>query len=120
MTDLTPAVDPEGFDRLLAMTGNDPVFLAELVGTYLEDADSQLDAMRAAAERGSADDMIRPAHSLKGNSLNVGAEQLAELCRQLEADGRSGTVDRARERVAAAAAEFRRVKSELTRLGGAG
>lgn len=115
MTDSTPAVDAEALERLLEMTGNDHAFLDELVQTYLEDAETQLEAMRVAAELGSAEDMIRPAHSLKGNSLNVGAEQLAEQCRQLETDGRSGTVDRANERVEAAAVELGRVKAELTR-----
>jgi HPt (histidine-containing phosphotransfer) domain-containing protein len=53
---------------------------------------------------------------LKGNSANVGATRLEELCRQLEADARTGSVERATERVAAAAAEFERVRAELAAL----
>jgi HPt (histidine-containing phosphotransfer) domain-containing protein len=116
VTGRAPAVDRGALERLVEMTGNDPVFVDELVQTYLEDADLQVEAMRAAAGLGSAEAMIRPAHSLKANSLSVGADQLAEQCRQLETDGRSGTVDRARERVEAVAAELGQVKAELTRL----
>lgn len=110
------AVDPAALDRLLDMTGGDPEFLDELVVTYLEDAGAQLAAMLVAAEAGSVEAMVRPAHSLKGNSESVGAGRLAEQCRQLELDGRSGTIDDAVERVRAAEAEFQRVQAELERL----
>jgi HPt (histidine-containing phosphotransfer) domain-containing protein len=98
------------------MTGGDPEFLDELIQTYLDDAVVQLEGMRAAAGADSPEEFIRPAHSLKGNSANVGAEHLAELCRQLEADARGGAVERAPERVAAVGAEFERVRTELAVL----
>lgn len=113
MTTGSGAVDPAAIDRLLEMTGGDPEFLDELVQTYLEDAVVQLDAMRTAADGGSAEAMVRPAHSLKSNSASMGAEHLAEQCRALEADARSGTVVQAAERVAEATAEFERVRSDL-------
>ena len=116
MTDAARAVDPAALDRLLEMTGGDPEFLDELIHTYLEDAVVQLEGMRAAADAGSAEDLVRPAHSLKGNSANVGAARLEELCRELEADARGGSVERATERVAAAGAEFERVRAELAAL----
>jgi hypothetical protein len=50
----------------------------------------------------------------------MGAERLAEHCRQLESDGRSGRVEDAVRRVQAAGAEFERVKVELRRLRAAG
>jgi HPt (histidine-containing phosphotransfer) domain-containing protein len=116
VTNSSRAVDPAAIDRLLEMTGGDPEFLDELVQTYLEDAVVQLEDMRTAADGGSAEDMLRPAHSLKSNSANMGAEQLAEQCRALEADARSGTVVNAAERVADAVAEFERVRSDLQGL----
>ena len=116
MTNGSGAVDPAAIDRLLEMTGGDPEFLDELIQTYLEDAVVQLEAMRTAADGGSAEDMMRPAHSLKSNSASMGAERLAEHCRALEADARSGTVVQAAERVAEAAAEFERVRSDLVGL----
>jgi HPt (histidine-containing phosphotransfer) domain-containing protein len=110
------AVDPTALDRLLEMTGGDPEFLDELVQTFLEDAVTQLDAMRAAAASGAVGDIMRPAHSLKSNSANMGAERLSEQCRALESDARNGAVEQAVERVAGAAAEFERVRAELVAL----
>ena len=120
MTDEARSVDPAALDRLLEMTGGDPEFVDELIATFLEDAVIQLDAMRAAAEAGAADDLVRPSHSLKSNSANMGADRLSEQCRGLEVDARGGTVDRAVERVAEAAAEFERVRAELAALRAAG
>ena len=116
MTEPSPSLDPAALDRLLEMTGGDPEFLDELIQTYLDDAVVQLEGMRAAAGADSLEELIRPAHSLKGNSANVGAARLEELCRQLEADARAGSVERAAERVAAAGAEFERVRAELAAL----
>lgn len=116
MTDGSGAVDPAAIERLLEMTGGDPEFLDELIQTYIADAVAQLDTMRTAAMGGSAEDMIRPAHSLKSNSASMGAGRLTEQCRALEADARSGTVVQAAERVAEAAAEFERVRSDLQGL----
>ena len=116
MTDNVRSVDPAALDRLLDMTGGDPEFLDELVQTFLEDAVVQLDAMRAAAGSGAVEDLVRPAHSLKSNSANMGAERLADLCRSLEADARGGVVDAAADRVAEAAQEFDRVRAELAAL----
>jgi HPt (histidine-containing phosphotransfer) domain-containing protein len=110
------SVDPSALERLLEMTGGDPDFVDEIIQTFLEDAVVQLEAMRAAAAATSSEALVRPAHSLKGNSVSVGAERLAELCRELEADARSGSVDHAEARVAAAAAEFERVRTELAAL----
>ena len=116
MTEAARSVDPAALDRLLEMTGGDPEFLDELIQTYLDDAVVQLEGMRAAADTDSPEDLVRPAHSLKGNSANVGAARLEELCRQLEADARAGSVEGATERVAAAGAEFERVRAELAAL----
>jgi HPt (histidine-containing phosphotransfer) domain-containing protein len=116
MSEQSAAVDPTALDRLLEMTGGDPEFLDELVQTFLEDAVTQLDAMRAAAATGAVAEIMRPAHSLKSNSANMGAERLSEQCRDLEADARDGVVNQAVERVADAAAEFERVQAELVAL----
>jgi HPt (histidine-containing phosphotransfer) domain-containing protein len=69
--------------------------------------------MRRAAAAGDAAAMVRPAHSLKSTSANVGAVALAELCRSLEADGRSGTIVDAAGRVAACERAFGDVRTAL-------
>ena len=110
-------LDPAALDRLRELAGNDEDFVRELLTTYLEDAVGQLARMRAAAEAGDQPALVMASHSLKSNSANVGAIQLADLCRALEADARAGVVAAAIDRVIAAEAAFAVVKSELVELG---
>ncbi len=113
MTDFPSSIDTTALHRLLEMTGGDPEFVDELIQTFLDDAADQFAAMRQAAEAGAIDELVRPAHSLKSNSANMGADRLGELCRALEADARSGSVDDAVARVAEVGTEFEAARSEL-------
>ena len=106
-------LDPNAMTRLLEITGGDQGFVDELIDTFLEDATTQIDALRSAAASGGAEAIVRPAHSLKSNAANVGATALGELARALEADGRAGDVPDAAERVANLEAEFGRVRDVL-------
>ena len=106
-------LDPEAMARLLEITGGDVEFVDELVDTFIDDATTQLSALRAAGDANDAAAIVRPAHSLKSNSVNVGATLLAEQCRSLEADGRGGNVPEMSARIAAVEAEFAAVQAEL-------
>ena len=69
--------------------------------------------MREAAASGDPAAMIRPAHSLKSSSANVGAIAVAEVSRALETDGRAGAIEGAVARVAACEAAFEVAKTGL-------
>jgi len=101
-----PVLDPGALDRLLSFAGGDAEFVVQLVDTFIEDAVGQLDRMAAAIASGSMPDLVLAAHSLKSNSANAGAAQLATICRALEADARDGLVPDAEARVAQARAAF--------------
>lgn len=107
------ALDPSALTHLLDITGGDLAFVDELIDTFFDDATVQLDAMREAAASGDPAAMIRPAHSLKSTSANVGATTLADLCRSLEADGRSGAIADAPSRVGDCEAAFAEVRAAL-------
>jgi HPt (histidine-containing phosphotransfer) domain-containing protein len=104
--DAAPVLDPGALDRLLGFAGGDAEFVVQLVDTFIEDAVGQLDRMAAAIASGSMPDLVLAAHSLKSNSANAGAAQLASICRALEADARDGLVPDAEARVAQARAAF--------------
>jgi two-component system, sensor histidine kinase and response regulator len=111
-----PEQDPinrASLDDLLATTGGDPAFLAELIDTYFEDSATLLPAMRQALTAGSAEQLRRAAHSMKSNSASLGAEDLAVLCRELEEQGRVGVLGGAAERLAQVEAEYERVRRAL-------
>jgi HPt (histidine-containing phosphotransfer) domain-containing protein len=108
-----PAIDEATFANLLEMTGGDMEFVDELVDTYLADGEGQLEALRQAATRSDAADLVRPAHSLKSSSLNIGALALGELARDLEAASREGTVIDAATRVEAIDVAFAEARQAL-------
>jgi len=106
-------LDPAALANLLDITGGDEAFVDELVDTFLSDAEAQLAALRDAVAAGDDAAIQRPAHSLKTNSLNVGATVLADLTKALELDARAGSVPDAGARIAAAATEFSAVREAL-------
>jgi len=86
-------IDEATFANLLDMTGGDQAFVDELVDTYLEEGDRLVADLVIAATANDIAAMVRPAHSMKSSSLNVGALELGERCRSLEEDARGGFVD---------------------------
>jgi HPt (histidine-containing phosphotransfer) domain-containing protein len=107
------AIDRVAFERLVEMTGGDLEFVDDLIDTYLDDGAQQVELLREAAARGSVEDLVRPAHTLKSSSLNVGAVSLGELARTLEEAGRRGDVPHPPEWAARIAAGFEAAREEL-------
>jgi HPt (histidine-containing phosphotransfer) domain-containing protein len=117
-------IDPAVFANLVEMTGGEMDFVDELVDTFLEDGRRQVDALHAALASGDVEALIRPAHSLKTGSLNVGAMRLGGLCRELEETARAaGGVPDAADRVMAitaalASASVALLRARLDRIAG--
>jgi HPt (histidine-containing phosphotransfer) domain-containing protein len=108
-----PALDMAAFERLLEITGGDVEFLDELVDTYLEDAETQLAALRQAVADDDPAAILRPAHTLKSSSANVGAMTVSDLSRDLEADARTGVVPDMAARVEACATAVAAARTAL-------
>ena len=108
-----PTVDPGGMQRLLEITGGDIAFVDELITTYIEDAGAQIDMLRQAARAGAVSELVRPAHSLKSSSMNVGATRLADLTRAIEADARAGAAPDLDARVRDVETELAAVRDAL-------
>jgi HPt (histidine-containing phosphotransfer) domain-containing protein len=108
-----PAIDAAAFAHLLEITGGEIEFVDELVDTYLEDGAQMVEGLRDAAARGAVDDLVRPAHSMKSSSINVGALALGEQCRTLEEAARRGEVPHPAEWVERIATGFDDARREL-------
>jgi HPt (histidine-containing phosphotransfer) domain-containing protein len=78
-------IDAATFADLQDSAGAD--FVADLVGTFFEEAPQMLAELRAARADGHAERFRRAAHSLKSNSLTFGALRLGEMARALELGG---------------------------------
>lgn len=105
-------IDRGVLESLLDSCG-DREFLGELLQTFFADALKLFGTMRAALAAGGAEEFRRAAHSLKSNSACFGAVALSKMCKALEEIGRAGTLEGAEEGVAAAEAEYARVKAAL-------
>jgi HPt (histidine-containing phosphotransfer) domain-containing protein len=106
-------IDAATMANLLEITGGDQGFVDELVDTYIGEGERIVGELVAAAEAGVVGDLVRPAHSLKSSSLNVGALELGELCRRLEQDALGGTVDDPLARAADIKSAFEAVRVAL-------
>lgn len=67
---------------------NGEALLARLLDTYETSSTELVSVVGGALESGNTEELRRVAHALKSSSGNVGAEQLFELCRSLEAAAR--------------------------------
>lgn len=67
----------------------DTVFIRELIQSYIPLINTQLNTILEAHRERNAKKLSQAAHSLKGASLNVGANALADLCRIIEESARN-------------------------------
>jgi CheY-like chemotaxis protein len=105
-----PVLDPDVMQTLQEMAGDE---LSEVINCYLQEAPELLDSIQDAVKQNDADLLYHKAHSLKSSSQALGVQNLAQLCQQLEALGRAGTIDEAEPLVSQAITEYERVKQAL-------
>jgi len=80
-----------------------------LLETYLKDSERQRERIETTSRTQELDELRRAAQSLKGASANLGAEALAALCAELEAQARAGSTE-------VIAATVERLDRELARV----
>jgi signal transduction histidine kinase/DNA-binding response OmpR family regulator/HPt (histidine-containing phosphotransfer) domain-containing protein len=73
--------------RVLHRTGA-PNLLGKIIGLYLDNSPKLLQQVRDAVVNADSKAMWQAAHSLKSSSANLGATQVAALCKQIEQRGR--------------------------------
>ncbi len=77
-----------------------------LLEIFLNDSEDRLRTLHAALGTRDAEALRRAAHSFKGSCGNMGATLLAELCRQLEEQARTGDLSPLPALLAQAEREF--------------
>jgi HPt (histidine-containing phosphotransfer) domain-containing protein len=105
--------DESALDTLLEVIGGDRSNLLELIDSFIAEMPSLLAEMTAAAARGEASALGRTAHTMKSSARDFGALALAELCRRLEEQCRSGQPEDPNLQVAAIALELERARTAL-------
>ena len=83
-------VDVDTLDMLRELADEDnPDFFEDIIQSYLGDAANLLENLQQGARSADVDLMARSAHTLKSSSANLGANDLAALCANLERRARS-------------------------------
>ena len=109
-----PVVDVSALNSLREL--GDDSFVHEVVGMFLGDLDTRVEAVDGAVQRGDSADIKRAAHTLKGAARYVGAAALAAACTDLEEAGDLAALDRAGilgEQLVVAALHVREVFREM-------
>ena len=88
-------------------------FYSQLLETFDQDAVVHLAVLRAAIAGGNTERLRQEAHALKGASLTIGAQGMADLCMELESLGMAQSVEGAPATLARLECEYERVKSEI-------
>jgi len=73
--------------------GGEFEILAELVGSFVEDAPKLLKELDGYVNASDTEGVRRIAHSLKSNAADMGAPDLNEISKQLEILAKSGEMD---------------------------
>ena len=107
-------LDRERVSSFMAISRTQEGFLEGLVRTFKQDVPSRLDALRAAAATGDANDLALAAHALKSSCGSVGARRMYAVAATLEQKVRAGRLDGVNASIDQLAAEYPRVLEAYT------
>jgi CheY-like chemotaxis protein len=108
-----PVLDTDALANLLSIVGGEFVYFEELIDSFLEDAPQLLAGLDQSV---AADDIVevrRIAHSLKSNGADFGATTFMLLCKELEMQAQSGTLNGAGELARQITSEYKNVAAAL-------
>ncbi|WP_344254629.1 response regulator [Terrabacter carboxydivorans] len=88
--DTASVLDRSRLEELLDVDPGDPSMLLRFIDRFGAGARQRLDDLGEAHAAGDAEAQGRIAHSLKGTAANLGAVDLAEVCRRVEELGAAG------------------------------
>ncbi|MEG0885848.1 MAG: Hpt domain-containing protein, partial [Janthinobacterium sp.] len=92
-----PAAQPlnrQALENIRALSSRDgDALLERVIQAFVGETPRQLIAMREAIAGADAEALRKVAHSLKSGSANVGADGLAQLCKEMEKLGRAGSTE---------------------------
>ncbi len=88
----------------------------QLVDAYISDGEARLQRLQSALETTDLGVIKDEAHGIKGSSRNIGANPLAEICEDIEAQARKGDATDMEQKISAVQQGFAAVCRELQAL----
>jgi two-component system sensor histidine kinase/response regulator len=115
VSDIAPVqhiFDKAGFlDRLMG----DQELANEILGEFLEDAPRKFTALKEALDNGDAPSVQFQAHTIKGQSANVGGKALSKTALEIEKAGKAGDLETVKACMTKLEAQFDRLKEAMNR-----
>ncbi len=84
---------PGDLKKILKQMDGNKEMLAEIIEIFLEDSQHDIAALQKAIIQKDTQAIAFPAHGLKGEFGNLGAEKAYQLARNLETAGKEGRLD---------------------------
>jgi HPt (histidine-containing phosphotransfer) domain-containing protein len=110
-------IDPQAIENLRALNPEDgDAFLKEIAGIYLEDTPTRLRELEDSLATGDAGKFTRAAHSIKGSSANVGANNVRAVAEKLEHQSRDHGLANLAQLLSDLKTEYARASAELNKL----
>ena len=110
------ALDPSQVELLRSLDDGEGVVLIEIIHEYLAQAEVGRGELARIVEVGDSRALERAAHSLRGASANIGATALADVCAEMEVQGRLEQLDATEQLVERFDSEYGRVRDALDHL----
>ena len=95
---------------------DDGHFFNSIIDAYLEKSPADIEPLNQGLALSEAEILRKTAHSFKSSSYNLGAYQLAELCKTLEMMGRDKNIVQAAVLCVSIDTEYRRVRGALIKI----
>jgi len=110
-------INPHALDNIRALSAERGAALVQrVIHAYVDDTPQHLQTLRRAIAGLDAGNLRKVAHSLKSSSANVGAEALAQMCKDMEYLGRTDTTEGAAGILTDMEHEFQAVRHSLSAI----
>ncbi|MHA1598435.1 MAG: response regulator [Alphaproteobacteria bacterium] len=109
-------IDKARFDDLCETMGGIAGGVADVLADYMESVTRLAADIADGLQGGDMDKMVRAAHSLKSNSLTVGALAISDLSLQIESTGREGQTEGCAELLQRIRDEFDSIRPGLQEM----
>ncbi|OEU56631.1 MAG: hypothetical protein BA871_09720 [Desulfuromonadales bacterium C00003096] len=109
-----PLLERHVLDKIRALQRpGKPNILGKIIKLYLENSPGLITTVRESVEQGDGGALCEAAHSLKSSSANLGAIQLAAVCKELKDMGREGRTDGAKALMGRIESEYQSARAAL-------
>ncbi len=106
-------IDQKALDNIRALQEEGEDLLNKIITIFLNDAPERLKELREAVNSRDAPSVNRSAHTLKSSCAHLGALKLSSLFKEMEAMGRTNSLEHASELLSQVESEFVEVEAAL-------